>query len=54
DPDYTVNYHLDSLYQKSQTKTEIIAQQDKIIAHFANQPIQVPAEKTVIKQVLGL
>ncbi len=54
DPDYTVNYHLDSLYQKSQTKTEIIDQQNKIVAHFANQPIQVSAEKTVIKQVLGL
>jgi len=54
DPDYTVNYHLDSLYQKSQTKTEIISHQDKIVANFANKPVQVSAEKTKIKEVLGL
>ncbi|MBI4852718.1 MAG: threonine synthase [Acidobacteria bacterium] len=54
DPDYTVNYHLDSLYQKSQTKIEIISQQDKILANFANRPVQVAAEKNTIKQVLGL
>lgn len=54
DPDYTVNYHLSSLYQKSQTQTEVISQEQEIIPHFANKPIQVTAEKGLIKKVLGL
>jgi threonine synthase len=54
DPDYTVNYHLDSLYEKSEIKTEILLQKQKVDSHFANQPVKVPADKTAIKQVLGL
>lgn len=54
DPDYTVNYHLDSLCKYSKTKTEVTYQENRIPAAFANRPIMVANEKEAIKKVLGL
>jgi threonine synthase len=54
DPDYTVNYHLDALYEHAQYKNELQSAGKKIIANFANRPVAVAAEKGAIKQVLGL
>lgn len=54
DPDYTVNYHLDSLYKDWQTKTDIISQENKLQSSFANRPIVVSADKNAIKQLLGI
>jgi len=41
DPDYTVNYHQDSLFEMAAYKNELIDRKDKIQSTFANAPIKI-------------
>ena len=54
DPDYTVNYHQNSLYQEATYRNELLEKKDKIRSTFANGPIKVRANKEEILKVLGL
>lgn len=54
DPDYTVNYHQNSLYQEATYRNELLGKKDKIRSTFANGPIKVRADKEEILKVLGL
>jgi threonine synthase len=54
DPDYTVNYHQNTLYEKATYKNELIERRDKIQSTYANAPIKVKANKEEILKVLGL
>lgn len=54
DPDYTVNYHMGALYESAQYHTELLKGERLIESRFANRPLQVAADKTVIRQILGL
>ncbi|MEW6732798.1 MAG: threonine synthase [Acidobacteriota bacterium] len=54
DPDYTINYHLDSLYENASYTTQVDQQTGKITSTFANRPLPVPAEKEAIKRALAL
>jgi threonine synthase len=54
DPDYTVNYHQNNLYEKASYKNELIERKDKIQSTFANAPVKVKARKAEILKVLGL
>jgi threonine synthase len=54
DPDYTVNYHQNTLYEKATYKNELIERRDKIQSTYANAPIKVKAKKEEILKVLGL
>lgn len=52
DPDYTIQYHLGELYQRSERRTEIVKADSPLHSTFANQPIQVAADKKEIYKVL--
>lgn len=54
DPDYTVNYHQDSLYEMAAYKNELIERKDKILSTFANAPVKVKPSKEDILKILGL
>ena len=54
DPDYTVNYHQDSLYEMAAYKNELIERKDKIQSTFANAPVKVKPSKEDILKILGL
>lgn len=54
DPDYTVNYHRDELYEQAGYRTEALAREGKIACNYANKPIAVAADKAAIKRLLGL
>lgn len=54
DPDYTVNYHLDNLYEEAAYETILVRKRGKLHSTFANRPIQVEADKDRIIELLGL
>jgi threonine synthase len=54
DPDYTVNYHLDNLYQKAVYNTMLVRKSGKLDATFSNPPIQVAPDKDEIRKLLNL
>jgi threonine synthase len=54
DPDYTINYHQDSLFEMATYKNELIERRDKIQSTFANTPIKVKPRKEEILKLLGL
>jgi threonine synthase len=54
DPDYTVNYHQNTLYEKATYKNELIERKDKIQSTYANAPLKVKAKKGEILKILGL
>ncbi len=54
DPDYTVNYHLDNLYEEVKYNTVLVEKSGKLATPFANRPVQVEADKDRIIQLLGL
>ena len=54
DPDYTVNYHQDSLYEKAIYRNELVERQDKIQSTFANAPIKIRPSKQEILRTIGL
>ncbi len=54
DPDYTVNYHQNSLYEMAAYKNELIERKDKLQSTFANAPIKVKPRKDEILKILGL
>ena len=54
DPDYTMNYHLDSLYEECVYESKITKQKGKIASNFANKPMKVKADKEAIRKILGI
>ena len=54
DPDYTINYHQDSLFEMAAYKNELIERKDKIQSTYANAPIKVEPRKSEILKLLGL
>ena len=54
DPDYTTNYHLDSLYEEASYRNELLEKKGKVRSTFANAPIKVKASKEEILKVLEL
>jgi threonine synthase len=54
DPDYTVNYHQDSLFEMAAYRNELIERKDKIQSTFANSPIKIKPDKGEILRLLAL
>lgn len=54
DPDYTVRYHQDELYEKAVYKNIAEKAEGKISAEYANKPIKVDANKKSIREALGI
>jgi threonine synthase len=54
DPDYTVNYHQDSLYERAVYRNEMTERHDKIQSTFANAPIKIKPDKGEILRIIGL
>ncbi|MBI4481537.1 MAG: threonine synthase [Acidobacteria bacterium] len=54
DPEYTINYHLNSLYLKAVYQMTIAEKSDKLKSTFANPPVQLEANREKILEYLGL
>lgn len=54
DPDYTVNYHLDNLYEHSSYQRSLVEKSGKLDSSFANRPVQVGASREEIISLLKL
>lgn len=54
DPEYTVNYHLDNLYEHASYENVLVEKSGKLTSTFANQPVKVAADKPAIIKLLGL
>ncbi len=54
DPEYTVNYHLDNLYEHASYQNVLIEKSGKLTATYSNKPVQVSADKAEIIRLLGL
>jgi threonine synthase len=54
DPDYTVNYHLDNLYQHATYENNLVEKSGKIQSTFANKPTAVKPDKDKIIRLLDL
>ena len=54
DPEYTVNYHLDNLYQHAIYDNVLVEKTGKLISAHANAPIQVEPDKEAILRLLEL
>jgi threonine synthase len=54
DPEYTVNYHLDNLYEHATYRNVLVEKSGKLESHFANRPVQVSADKAEIIRLLEL
>lgn len=54
DPEYTVNYHLDNLYEHVTYENILVEKSGKLRSTYANQPIQVEPDKKQIVKLLDL
>ena len=54
DPEYTVNYHLDNLYEHAVYEHQIVEKSGKLNTMFANKPTVLPPDKEKIIRRLGL
>ena len=54
DPEYTINYHLDNLYQHAVYDNRLTEKSGKLTSTFANQPIKMPPDKKAIIRLLDL
>jgi threonine synthase len=54
DSEYTVDYHLNRLYEHAVYEKRVLEESGKLQSSFANQPIQVAADKEAIIRLLGL
>ncbi|MEE8162050.1 MAG: threonine synthase, partial [Acidobacteriota bacterium] len=54
DPEYTVNYHLDNLYQHATYENRLMKKSGKLTSTFANEPIVVQPDKEKIIRMLEL
>lgn len=52
DPDYTVRYHLGELYADYVVETTITEKSDHLRSTYANRPIEVPADRDTIVEVI--
>ena len=54
DPEYTVNYHLDNLYEHATYQNILVQKSGKLTSTYSNKPVQVAADKDAIIKLLGL
>jgi threonine synthase len=54
DPDYTVNYHLNNLYEEATYNTVLVRKSGKLESTFSNQPMKIAADKDEILRILDL
>jgi len=54
DPDYTVNYHLNNLYEEATYNTVLVRKSGKLDSTFSNQPMKIAADKDEILRILDL
>ncbi len=54
DPEYTLHYHFDNLYEHATYQNVVMKKSGKLTSTYANQPVQVSADKREILRVLGL
>ena len=54
DPEYTINYHQDNLYEHATYDSVLVEKSGKLHASFANQPVRVKADKVSIRELLGI
>lgn len=54
DSEYTVNYHLNRLYEHTMYRNEIVEKSGKLESTFANPPLQIGADREEIVRFLGL
>ncbi|MFH1964814.1 MAG: threonine synthase [Acidobacteriota bacterium] len=54
DPEYTLNYHQDNLYEHASYDSVLVEKSGKLHASFANQPIRIKADKDEIIKLLEL
>ncbi|MEJ2078356.1 MAG: threonine synthase [Acidobacteriota bacterium] len=54
DPDYTINYHLDNLYETAMYETRLVRKAGKLDSTFANPPVPIEADKARIRELIGL
>jgi threonine synthase len=52
DPDYTVRYHLGELYEDYVVETQMIQKSNHLRSTYANRPIEVPADRDAIVEVI--
>ena len=54
DPEYTVNYHLDNLYEHAVYRNILVEKSGKLTSRHANRPLQVEADRDAIMRLLEL
>ncbi|MFN8009200.1 MAG: threonine synthase, partial [Terriglobia bacterium] len=54
DPDYTLNYHQNSLYELARYRNELIERKDKLQSTYANAPHRIKPDKEAIVKLLEL
>ena len=54
DPEYTVNYHLDSLYEHASYENVLVEKTGKLTSTHANKPIEIDPDKEQILRLLEL
>ena len=54
DPDYTVNYHLNNLYEEATYNTVLVRKSGKVNSTFSNRPMKIEADKEEIIRILEL
>ena len=54
DPEYTINYHLDNLYEHAVYENRMVEKSGKLRSTFSNQPIVVPPDKKKLIRLLEL
>jgi threonine synthase len=54
DPEYTLNYHFDNLYEHAVYQNVVVKKSGKLTSTYANRPVQVSLDKKEILQILGL
>ncbi len=52
DPDYTLRYHLDELYEDYVTEAIVTQSHGKVISKYGNRPIRIEADKEKIMRVI--
>ena len=54
DPEYTLNYHMDDLYERASYEYHSTEKSGKIRSNFANPPITLPSDKNKLLDFLNL
>ena len=54
DPEYTINYHLDNLFEHAVYRNVLVEKSGKLTSQHANKPLQVAADREAIVRLLQL